>query len=238
MDKAATHGSRGLISGDRMRPELEDIFAKYEQIRAEADGLFHHVSGRYPDCAICHKGCSDCCHAVFDLSLVEALYLNDAFKRKFPHGPERSKIMEHASDIDRKLTKIKRELYHSEKRGDTPDAIMDKASSMRMPCPLLDEKNQCVLYDARPITCRLYGIPLVIGEKSHVCGFSGFDAGKQYPAVQLGKIQERLEALSREIAERLGSRFELDEVYVPVSMALLTRYDDAYLGIGEAKEES
>ena len=31
------------------------------------------------------------------------------------------------------------------------------ATSVR--CPLLDEENRCLLYDARPITCRLYGVP-------------------------------------------------------------------------------
>ena len=39
-------------------------------------------------------------------------------------------------------------------------------------------------------------------------------------------------------ADTVESRFkELHEVYVPLSMALLTRYDEAYLGIGPAKRE-
>lgn len=45
--------------------------------------------------------------------------------------------------------------------------------------------------------------------------------------------------LSVEIRDRVQSRFkELHEVFVPVSMALLTNYDDAYLGIGPAPKES
>ena len=44
--------------------------------------------------------------------------------------------------------------------------------------------------------------------------------------------------MSRDIAAAVGSRFrELHTVYVPLSMALLTRYDDAYLGVGEAPKE-
>ena len=36
----------------------------------------------------------------------------------------------------------------------------------------------------------------------------------------------------------MQSRFnELHTVYVPLSMALLTRYDEAYLGIGPARKE-
>ena len=54
----------------------------------------------------------------------------------------------------------------------------------------------------------------------------------------MDKIQNRLEDLSRDVATTVQSRFkELHDVYVPLSMALLTRYDEAYLGIGPAKKE-
>lgn len=217
-----------------MLPDLTNIFASYEKLRSEADGLFERVCAAHPQCASCHKGCSDCCHALFDLSLVEAMYLNDAFLKAFPHGPERSRILEKASEVDRKLTRAKKELYEAGKNGETGEEIMRRASEMRMRCPLLDENSQCLLYAARPITCRLYGIPIGIGNESHVCGFSGFRKGEKYPTVQLAKIQAKLEDLSRQIGSAVGSRFELAEVYVPLSMALLTRYDDAYLGIGKA----
>ena len=72
-----------------------------------------------------------------------------------------------------------------------------------------------------------------------MCGQSNFVAGASYPTVHLDKIQERLDRLSVEIRDRVQSRFkELHEVFVPVSMALLTNYDDAYLGIGPAPKES
>lgn len=71
------------------------------------------------------------------------------------------------------------------------------------------------------------------------CAAVDFAAGASYPTVHLDKIQERLDRLSVEIRDRVQSRFkELHEVFVPVSMALLTNYDDAYLGIGPAPKES
>lgn len=218
-----------------MRSALAPIFAAYEKLRADADALFAHIAAEYPDAVACHCGCSDCCHAVFDLSLVEAMYINEIFQQTFPHGPERSRLLEQASALDRKLTKAKRGLYEAQKRGEPAEAIMRKAAELRMPCPLLTSDKLCVLYTARPITCRLYGVPLAIGGKSHVCGLSRFDQGKNYPTVQLGKIQAALEKMSAEIASSLDSRFDLQEVYVPLSMALLTKYDDAWLGIGQNK---
>ena len=126
-----------------------------------------------------------------------------------------------------------RELRDAKGSEDAMEHIMEEAAKARIRCPLLDSNDQCVLYDYRPITCRLYGIPTAIGGKGHVCGQSNFAAGASYPTVHLDKIQERLDRLSVEIRDRVQSRFkELHEVFVPVSMALLTNYDDAYLGIG------
>jgi len=219
-----------------MFPDLTNIFASYEKLRSDADALFARVADACPQCVACHIGCSDCCNALFDLSLVEAMYINQAFFKAFPHGPQRSLIMEKASETDRRLTRDKRELFQAEKNGESNKEIMRRASLLRMPCPLLDKNNSCVLYGARPITCRLYGVPIGIGGESHVCGLSAFNKGDSYPTVKIERIQERLNELSRQIGEAVHSRYELDEVYVPLSMALLTSYDDAYLGIGKAGE--
>lgn len=220
-----------------MIPDLSPIFQEYRQLRQQTDALFAHVHKNHAQCVKCAPGCSDCCHALFDLSLVEAMHINLAFQQAFGHGPQRSMIVDRAAKIDRALTKIKRELFHAERDGQSAEAIMTSVASQRMRCPLLGEDDHCLLYEERPITCRLYGIPLDIGGKSHVCGSSGFAAGENYPSVRLAKIQTKLEDLSRRIAETCGSRFELTDVYVPLSMALLTRYDEKYLGIGKAEED-
>ncbi|MBQ7608590.1 MAG: YkgJ family cysteine cluster protein [Desulfovibrionaceae bacterium] len=220
-----------------MLPDVTPILTRYETLRAQADSVFDRVQKSFPQCVTCTKGCSDCCYALFDLSLVEALALNRAFAKAFDYGEQRSKILTRAAETDRKLTKLKRTLFRMEKEGASPEEVMAKAALERMACPLLED-GECLLYNDRPITCRLYGIPTVIGDRGHVCGFSKFDVGTQYPTVHLDTIQSRLEALSGEIAQAVQSRFtELDQVYVPVSMALLTTYDETYLGCGKAKDD-
>ena len=217
-----------------MIPDLTPIFARYAELRDEADAIFAHVAREYPDCVTGHEGCSDCCHALFDLSLVEAMAVNAAFNAAFGHGRERSDILARASEIDRSLTRHKREMFRAEKDGESPEAIMARAAALRVRCPLLGPDDRCLLYAARPITCRIYGIPTEIGGEAHVCGLSHFDKGRTYPTVRLQRFHSRLDALSREIGETVKSRFELGEVYVPLSMALLTRSDEKYLGIGPA----
>lgn len=220
-----------------MIPDLSQIFARYASLRQEADAVFAHLEAQYPECVTCREGCSDCCHALFDLSLVEAMAINAAFNEAFGHGRERSEILTRASETDRALTRHKREMFRAEKDGQSPKEIMAQAATLRMRCPLLGPDERCLLYESRPITCRLYGIPTEISGQAHVCGLSHFDKGTTYPTVRLERFQSRLDALSREIAETVQSRFELGEVYVPLSMALLTRYDENYLGIGQARAE-
>lgn len=224
-----------------MEADFSSIFARYKALRATCDQLFVNVDKSCQGLVTCHKGCSDCCYALFDLSLVEAMYINQAFEAAFPAGPKRSAVVTRASEIDRKLTRLKRDLYRAEKDGASTEDIMAKAAQMRIACPLLDtsgECDSCLLYDDRPITCRLYGVPTDFAGQGHVCGFSGFARGSSYPSVHLDKIHASLEAMSREIGELVQSRFtELDQVYVPMSMALLTKYDAKYLGIGPAPKE-
>ena len=115
---------------------------------------------------------------------------------------------------------------------------MEDAARVKSRCPLLGDDDRCALYEARPITCRVYGVPTAISGRGHVCGRAAFEKGVPYPTVFMDKLYERLDALSRDIQQAVGSRFtELHNVYVPLSMALLTRYDETYLGIGPAPRE-
>lgn len=224
-------------------PELDPVFEAYEKLVAETDAVFSRVASMYPDCVTCKSGCSDCCHATFDLSLVEAMYLNLRFQESFDFGPQRSAILERAADTDRKLTRLKRDYFRELRDAggseEAMNAILEEASRARIRCPLLDGEDRCILYEYRPITCRLYGIPSVIGGKTHVCGKTRFNTGQGYPTVQIEKIQDRLDQLSQGIRDAVSSRFkELHTVYVPVSMALLTNYDNTYLGIGPAPKDA
>ena len=63
--------------------DLTPYFKRYEALLSLADQLFEKVSQQYPECMRCKIGCSDCCHALFDLTLIEALYINHKFSERF-----------------------------------------------------------------------------------------------------------------------------------------------------------
>ena len=198
-------------------PRLDAVFLAYEKLVAQTDTLFGRVRDQFPAEVGCKAGCSDCCHAMFDLSLVEAMYINRKFNECFDFGAQRSAILEAAGEADRRATRLKRHYYQRARQGASDEEIMREAGRDRIRCPLLGRDDTCLMYEFRPVTCRLYGVP----------------------TVQLDRIQDRLADMSRDIAAAVGSRFrELHTVYVPLSMALLNKYDDAYLGVGEAPRES
>jgi Fe-S-cluster containining protein len=194
------------------------------------DNIFFKVKESYPDKVRCSEGCSDCCYALFDLPLIEALYLNHHFNQLDEN--KRNEILIRADKADRKIYKIKRQAFKAQQKGEDEEQILSEIAKKRVRCPLLSDENKCELYDFRPVTCRVYGLPMAIHNKSHSCGFSGFEPGHSYPTVNMDKLYEKLFLISQELVLNLNTKYtELHTVLVPVSMALLTEYDESYLGI-------
>jgi Fe-S-cluster containining protein len=217
---------------------LEPYFDKYKAIVDQVDAVFKRVHEEHQDCVRCRVGCSDCCHALFDLSLIEALYIKGQFDKIFKDSA-RALIVERANEADRAVYRLKRQAFRDHENGKPENQILEEMAAHRIRCPLLNSDDQCDLYAHRPLTCRLYGIPTVIGDKAHTCGLSGFEQGKPYPTVRLDAIQHKLYDLSVELANDIGSRYpKLAELLVPVSMALLTDYTEEFLGVRDASTES
>ncbi|MCX5882289.1 MAG: YkgJ family cysteine cluster protein, partial [Deltaproteobacteria bacterium] len=180
--------------------------------------------------------CSDCCHAVFDLTLIEALYINERFRDKYS-GEILNIMMERCNKIDRTLYKLKKSAYKAVESGKEEKEILHEMAETRVRCPMLNDAEMCEIYDFRPLTCKLYGIPTAIGGEGYTCGLSGFEKGEKYPTVNLDKIQNKLLQLSAELAASIQSKYaRLGEMLVPLSMALATVYDDEYLGIRKTDE--
>ena len=218
--------------------DFTPFFKQYEEVLAMADKVFERVKSEHPECVKCKTKCSDCCNALFDLYLIEALYINDNFNKKFK-GSERERLIEKSNIADRTIYKLKRKAYKDLESGKDENEILSKMAEERVRCPLLNDDDMCDLYEYRPITCRLYGIPISIGGASHTCGLSAFAEGKQYPTVNLEKIQNKLYEISVELVREIKSKhIKLADVIVPLSMALLTIYDDEYLGIGDINRDN
>ena len=216
--------------------DFEPFFKEYEALLALADKTFEKVRQEFSDLVKCKVECADCCYALFDLPLIEALYIKHHFNRTFK-GKEKEDLLETANQIDRLIYKLKRKANKDLEAGKSEEEILTELAEARVRCPLLNDQNQCDLYGYRPITCRLYGIPTQIGGKGRTCTLSGFKAGESYPTVNIDILQKKLFQLSERLARAIESRYAgLGEMLVPLSMALLTEYDETYLGVKSPEE--
>jgi len=206
-------------------------FLEYEQIVRQADRAFSEVQSQYGDEVKCAIKCADCCHALFDLSLIEAMYLKYRLDNNI--DPEkRAEIVKKSNRADREIYRIKRSASKELAEGKAEAEIMIRMAVEKVRCPLLNDENCCDLYEYRPITCRLYGIPTAINGRGHTCGMSGFAEGEKYPTANIDIIHDRLYRISSEYAKSIKSKhLKIGEILVPVSMAFLTEYDEEYLGI-------
>lgn len=218
-----------------MELDFTPYLEQYKAVVKMADEVFKRVKTEYPDCVKCEIKCADCCHALFDMTLIEAIYINSQFNEKF-QGRERGPLLERANRADRKVHMIKRKAYKDVQAGKNEADVLMELAGERCRCALLNDDDLCDLYEHRPITCRLYGIPTSVGGVAHTCGQAGFVKGRQYPSVNLDTIQTKLMTISQELAASLKTRYvKMADILMPVSMAMLTDFDPEYLGIIDAK---
>jgi Fe-S-cluster containining protein len=211
--------------------DLDKHFVKYEALVSMVDQVFDRVKKEFPKEVFCREKCSDCCYAIFDLTLIEALYLNHKFNEKFS-GREKADLIAIADKTDRTLAKMKRDAYKKVKDGADQLEIVGKMSQERVRCPLLGENNLCLMYEFRPITCRVYGIPTSTAGASHICGRTNFVQGKAYPTLNMDKIYTQLQLLSAELVKDIKStNIRMHELLIPVSMAMVTLFNDEFLGV-------
>jgi Fe-S-cluster containining protein len=176
---------------------LGQLLAELNDLRARADASFRKVVEGHPEAVACASGCDDCCHALFDLSLLEALSLALAFQ-ELPRA-ERREIRRRGEKSAQIFDKAAAQALAAPLEG-----RMRLLSQARVPCPLLSD-GRCLLYRDRPLTCRLYGVPVGIDGTSRTCHRSRFLPGRSYPTVDMALVQMELERLSRPAARLLPS---------------------------------
>ncbi len=135
---------------------LAPMVRDYRLLLEEVDAWFSRCAAAFPDQIACAGGCSGCCRGLFDITLLDAALLRSAFD---------------ALDESRRrgvLTKARRvaKELQGQWHGFGPPFVLNDlphgewtAMPQETPCVLLSEQGRCLLYEARPMTCRLHGLP-------------------------------------------------------------------------------
>jgi len=148
---------------------MEDILKQYSALLAEVDAWFSRCSALYPERIACAKGCSECCRALFDITILDAATLKNGFD-KLPEEV-RSSVRSRAEERLQQIRSIWPEFAHPYLLNHRPESDWEELmpEEDETPCVLLDSNGRCLVYESRPMTCRLHGLPLVdvSGEVMH-----------------------------------------------------------------------
>jgi Fe-S-cluster containining protein len=140
---------------------MNALLDRYGDLLGEVDAWFQRCLEQHPELIACSNGCSACCRGLFDITLLDAMYLKRGFDR-LPE-PLKAELVQAAS---RRLELLSLEnpafvepwLLNGIPEEDW-DALMPEEDET--PCLLLSETGGCLVYEYRPMTCRLNGIPLI-----------------------------------------------------------------------------
>ena len=182
---------------------IEELFSEYANMARKADHLFRSIQEKYPMSVKCRVRCCDCCHAVFGVFPIEAANINYHFNRL--DRKVRRDALRRAEKAEVEMLKAKDRLKVFE---EDPKMKVFGLGKQRVKCPLLQDSEECVLYENRPVICRVYGVPYTLNkgdkEVSYVCGISNFEEKTSYPAVKLDNIYHELVRLSTELLAEAG----------------------------------
>lgn len=204
------------------------ILDNYGALLGEVDAWFRRCAEQHPDMIACCNGCSECCRGLFDITLLDAFYLKLGFD-KLPESLK-SEIVKRARLRLESLSLENPEFVEPWLLNGIPeddwDALMPEDDET--PCLLLSETGKCLIYEYRPMTCRLNGIPLidVSGEElfDEWCSLN-FTKGdpRQLEDLRFGftDLFSRELLLFRELVSKLtGSALNEVDLFIPAAIVL------------------
>src|ERR1019366_7559055 len=136
------------------------------------DAAFADAARRSGEWLLCRPGCTQCCHGVFAIHQLDAARLRhglEELEASDPEQPGRVKQRAQAA-VDQLAANFP---------GDPASGILDESKEAQArfeefandeACPVLDPSTgTCDLYQARPMTCRVFGPPVRSEDGLGVC---------------------------------------------------------------------
>lgn len=140
---------------------IQDLLDRYRMLLAEVDQWFERCLQEHGERISCHNGCSSCCRGLFDITLLDALYLKSGFDTLPPEVQcaIREKSTTRLNQLNATYPDFASPWLLNSLPEEEWEQIMPEDDDA--PCVLLSAEGACLVYDTRPMTCRLNGIPLV-----------------------------------------------------------------------------
>ena len=142
-------------------PASLDLLCQYRRLLAAVDAWFAGCLQHTGAHIRCAEGCSACCRGLFDITLLDALLLQEGLRTLSPAVQEavRFKAKGFLPVLRRRWPGFAAPYLLNTRPAAEWPRLLDAADEV--PCALLDAAGACRIYPFRPLTCRLHGLPLV-----------------------------------------------------------------------------
>ncbi len=142
------------------QPTMAALMAAYRDVLALADHWFDDAASSLGPMLGCHRGCSDCCRGLFDITMPDAVLLHMGFSRLNADWQQRvlQRCRERREQLQQQWPELQAPYLLNHLHHRSWQTMPEQDAT---PCPLLDDEGGCLVYDWRPLTCRLHGLPQV-----------------------------------------------------------------------------
>jgi len=180
----------------------------YRKILDRADAFFGEVMTRLPEQLECRRGCTMCCHGLFEIGTADVSLIADGIRGLDPA------VRRSVADRARHLVESLAQPNLRECSPDEKEAFFTRSEDI--PCPALDETGTCLIYEHRPIVCRTFGLPLREG-----ASYLGQECELNFRTATLE--QKEASAWDLEWEDVLGPE---DEFTIPEAIVLATLFEE------------
>lgn len=138
--------------------DLSTYFAEYEAVARKVIEDIQEAQKSFSEILSCGGETDSYCHQFFEVQLIEAIYLSHKMNCSLK-SDIRKQVIHNAVEIGQKTRRIKEGLSGT---GDDADnlrkVLAEDYARAGLLCPL-NSDHRCLLYDYRPIRCRIHGLP-------------------------------------------------------------------------------
>ena len=206
---------------------VQAAVADYRQLLGMVDDWFAGCRLEAGERIRCGTGCSQCCRGLFDISLLDAWLLRLEFDR-LPAASRRQPLAlarRRAGELARQWPGFGPP-YRLNVLAD--EAWTEMPEEDEEPCPLLDSEGRCQVYAARPLICRLHGLPN-IDYSGEVFQESGCTLNQVDDRMSLQEglrwrfrevFQQEIEIFHRFTRGLLGHPFREWDTFIPLALLI------------------
>lgn len=177
----------------------------YPSILERADAFFQKVAAEQPANLQCGRGCSLCCYGLFEIGSGDVPLLAEGLEKLHPR--RRSMIVRRSREIVASSAHPALRECSPREKGE----FFERTAAT--PCPNLNQRGECLLYQYRPLVCRTFGLPLRDGARyiGDICELNFRDARQS---------EREAAAWDLQWEDALGAE---DEYTIPEAIVMIAR---------------